>query len=197
MSNFLTGYKHVENVACAFAIYIRNCTGKFNVAAFQHFLQAIQLPVLFSNKTLSVRNKLTQFSLRFDGNETAAKQTVLEKIGNPFGIIGIGLSARYSFHMSGIDNHGFKISRFKNVVQWLPVGCRTFHGDHLAIVLNQPIRQTKEFFGGRSEFSKFLFSAAPKTGNNDFLVYINTTTTLIDSIHEITSWYKLQRDSLT
>lgn len=52
-------------------------------------------------------------------------------------------------------------------------------------------------FGSCSEFSKFLLSAATKAGDNDFLMYINTTTTLIDSIHEITSWYILQRGSLT
>ena len=122
---------------------------------------------------------------------------MLKQISNPFSVISVGFPSGNCLHVSGIDNHRFEFARFKDVIKRLPVRSGTFHGDHLAIILNEPVSQTKKFFGGCSEFSKFLLSAAAKAGNHDFLMYINTTTTLIDSIHEITSWYKLQRGSLT
>ena len=112
---------------------------------------------------------------------------MLKEVSDPFCILNICLSAGDSFHMAGIDHHCIQVRRFKDVVQKLPIGGCALHGDHLTVTCFEPVGQFKKFSGCCTKLTYFLPVAFSKAGYYEFFMHINTTTIVVNFIHNGTS----------
>ena len=181
------GKQVFQDAPGTFAIDVRHRTGQLDIGALKHFLETIQLPGAFAYKALAVTDQFPQLTLILIRDITWLKQSVLKKVSNPFRILNIGFPARNCFHMAGIDYHGIQVRRFKDVVQRLPIRGSALHGGHLTATSFEPVSQFKEFSGCCTKLTYFLLVAFFEAGYYEFFVYINTTTIVVNFIHNGTS----------
>ena len=111
-----------------------------------------------------------------------------KKIGNPFRVFDIRLSTGNIAHMLSIDNNRVQVERFKDIVQRFPVRTGAFHSDGLTMIFQEPIRQREKFTSGSTEFLDLGALLLTKTGDDQFLVNINTTTNRIKIFHKQNSF---------
>ncbi len=115
------------------------------------------------------------------------RKTVPQKGGHLFRGLSISLAPRDVPHIAGVDAHGIQPEKFEDVVKLFPVGVGAFHRDHLSTFRKQPSYHVTKFLACDSILPKFLFLAAPETGDALFLVSTNPTATLVQNIHVHTS----------
>ena len=99
--------------------------------------------------------------------------------------------------MCRIHYNRMKTIGFHDVIQWFPVRTGAFHRNDLTFIFLQPFCQFHQFPGGRTEFPEFFLAFMVQTGNNQFFVYINTTTNVVNFIHINTSGSYLRHGTLS
>lgn len=87
---------------------VRDNIGDFDIAAFEHFLQAVQFSGTFLYKADTITGKLPKFSLLTAGKVACPDKAVLQKVGNPFRIPDVCLAPRNILDISGISHNGIK-----------------------------------------------------------------------------------------
>lgn len=68
---------------------------------------------------------------------------------------------------------------------------------HFTAAVFEPVGQHKKLSGCCAKLTNFLPIAFPKAGNDEFFVYINTTTFVVNSIHNDTSMENLRHGTLS
>ena len=76
-------------------------------------------------------------------NEAGAHQPVADQIGNPLGILHVGLTSRHVAHVRSITNDDDKAG-LQHLLDGLPVHARRLHADMGYSHLDQPVAQTRQ-----------------------------------------------------
>lgn len=74
-----------------------------------------------------------------------------EEIGDPLGVLRIGLASRDRLDVAGIDDQQTEVRPFEQVVDRLPVDARGFHRDVGHAQTEQPVGQREQLVGDRTE----------------------------------------------
>ena len=98
--------------------------------------------------------------------------------------------------MVGIVHHDTENERFKDVIQRLSIRGCTFHGYHLTTVFLEPVSHCKKISGCSTKIMNLMLVAFPQACNNELLVYINTTTNVVNLIHTDTFWMCLRHGTM-
>ena len=183
--NLFSRHKVIQDIPCAHSVDVFHGPGQLDVGSFQHLLKPVQFPRPVFHQAFPILHHLPQFSLVFAGNIARSKKSVLHQIRNPLRICHIRLPPRYRFHVLRIDYHRRQFVHFQHIVQRFPIGPRTLHRRHLAVVLFQPIRQFQQFSGRCSSFPDFLLAAILQAGNQNLLVNVNPTANVVNLFHQL------------
>ena len=147
-------------------------------------MQPVQFSCPVHNQAFSIGNKLPQLALILTGDVACLQQPMLSQICNPLRIRHIRFTSGNRFHVLRVYHHGGDVTRFKDIVQRLPVRTRTFHCYHLAVIGFQPVCQLQKFPCSGSRLPYILLSAIFQAGYKDLLVNINTTTNVVNFLHD-------------
>lgn len=153
------------------------------LVVFQHIVDG-NFPAAFSDEALAVPRHLPQLALLPAGDVAGADEPVPQKVSNPFGIHDVGLAARDVLDVSGIRDNDIESEELKDVVEWFPVGTGALHSDDLAPAVEQPFREFPDFVARCPGFPNFLLLAAFEAGDDELLVNINPTATIVHDFHE-------------
>src|SRR5436309_3095315 len=99
---------------------------------------------------------------------------MLEQVGNPFGVLDVGLPTWDRFDVLGIDHHHLDIA-LEDIEDGSPEHTRTFHSYLATLLLGEPLAEPDEIWGHRAKGLTF-FAALPigrrsdKASPNGFLV---------------------------
>jgi hypothetical protein len=110
--------------------------------------------------------QLAQLPDRFGRNETTAQQPVLQVFGNAAGIDAIRLAALQGAHHRRIHQGQLEsmLAAFQHIPDRYPVNTGRLHGDLFDFALAQPLAQTQQILGERSE--NCLFHLAIRLATN-------------------------------
>ena len=113
------------------------------------------------------------------------------QIGQPGGVVHIGLAPRHVLDMGGVGQYLFELTIRQNVPDRLPVDARRFHGDMRYAFSRQPIRQGHQFLGRRLEgFDSSAYLAVhhvTNAGHHRILMNIRTGTMRMQNFHRSSS----------
>ena len=127
-----------QEIAGAAPVDIRDNARQLDVPAFQHLLEAVQFPAALPNEALAVPRHFPQLALLPAGDVACADEPVFQQVGNPFGIPDVGLAAGDVLDVPGIGDDDIEAEKLEDVVKRFPVGTSAFHGNHLALAIEQP-----------------------------------------------------------
>ena len=122
---------------------------------------------------------------------------MLKKVGDPLRVLDICFPSWDSLHMAGIYHHRFQVRRFKDVIQRLPIRSGALHSGHFTAAVFEPVSKCKKLSGCCTKLSYFLLVALSEAGDDKFFVHINTTTFVVNSIHNDTSMENLRHGFLS
>ena len=182
-------HQSIEHRLTAFAQHITDHRRQLHIGCFEHFLHTINLLSPFLDQGLGIPGQVTQFTKRSGRNKAGAKQTVLQQIGDPFGVFDVRLAAWNGFQMLSIHQKHLQMA-FQHVKDGFPVACRAFHSDMGDSQGFKPITQQQQVRCHRAKRSPFLAPLALGTGNDGTddhisLMHIKSCTALIHEIHRV------------
>ena len=120
------------------AHHIGRDTGQFDVGALQGFVNAVDQRGALPHKGGAIPGQFAQFPLADGRHETGAQQAVLQQLGQPLGILDIGLAPWHGFDVLGVHQQHFKVG-FQDIEDRLPVFAGALHGDVGDAVTGQPV----------------------------------------------------------
>ncbi len=123
--------------------------------------------------------------------KTAPDQAVRQKVGQPGGVVHIGLASGHVLDMRRVRQHQGKIAVAEDMPHRLPIDAGRLHRDMGAALLGEPGRQGEQFFGRRLEGAHLAFDRAvghvAHTGHDRLLVHIQTGAMRVQNFHRSSS----------
>jgi hypothetical protein len=160
---------------------------ELDVGILQRLLKALDMAASFANKLLAGAQQAAQFLGLGIRHEAAADQPVGHQIGQPSGVIDIGLAPRDVLDVSGIGQHQGKIAVAQNVPNRLPVNAGRLHRDVRAPLACQPFRQGQKILCRRPERPYLPFDGTIRhvtlAGHHRVLVDVETSAMRIKDFH--------------
>jgi len=136
---------------------VRDDRVELDVGILQRLLQALDMAASFANELLAGTQQAAQFLCLGIRHKAAADQPMGHQIGQPGGVVDIGLAPRNVLDVPGIDQHQGKIVVAQNVPNRLPVDAGRLHRDVRALLACQPLRQGQEILCRRPERPALAF----------------------------------------
>ncbi len=112
---------------------------EFDVARFEHFVQAIDHTDTVADQLGALARQIAAIALFDRWNETGLEQTMLQEVGEPLGVLYIGLAPRHAFDMVRIHEQQREIA-FQQVPDRF-----------LELVRSEPVGEAQQFGGGGAE----------------------------------------------
>jgi hypothetical protein len=139
-------------------------------------LQALDMPAALAHQLLADAQQVAQLLGLRVRHKTALDQAVCQQIGQPSGIVHVGLAPRHIFDMRGVRQHQRKIAVAQDVPHRLPVDAGRLHRQLRAALVGEPFRQRQQFFRGRLEGPHRVLDGAvrhlPHAGHDRVLVHV-------------------------
>ena len=163
-------------------------TGEFDVGSLQHLLQPVDHVGSLDHEVGALASEIPQVSLRTRGDEGGFDEPMAQQIGQPGGVLGIGLVAGDVLVVTGVDDPHLK-GAFEEIVDRLPVLAGALHGDVRAAKLTQPVVQQEQGGGCRLEGACYRLGLAvwegmDVAGNEESLVHIQSGTAFKQDLPE-------------
>ena len=164
----------------------RHCR-QLDVRALQHLLDPVHHPGALRHQVRPLPRQVAQVPLFPAGHEAGFQQPVPQQIGQPLGVLDVGLAARHLLHVAGIDQQQLDVP-FQQIVDRLPVLAGALHGHVGHAPRLQPGQQAQQLGGGGPEaLDLLLFSPAGQgaeaAGNDTGLVDIQRRAAMIQPFH--------------
>jgi hypothetical protein len=93
-------------------------------------------------------------------HKATADQAMGQQIGQPGGVVDVGLAPRHVLNVCGVGQHQREIGVVQDVPDRLPVDAGRFHRDVSAFLGREPVRQRQQFRGGCLEGAHFALDRA-------------------------------------
>ena len=106
--------------------HISGHRGQLDVGPFQHFLNSVGLPAALLHQAPPVAGQFPQLPLGPVRDETGLQKAVAQQVGNPFGILHVGLAPRHGLHVAGVDHHHGELL-LQEIVDRFPVDPGALH----------------------------------------------------------------------
>jgi hypothetical protein len=112
---------------------------------------------------------------------------VREKIGQPGGVVHIGLAPRHVLDVRRVRQHQGEIAVAQDMPHWLPVNAGRLHRDVGAFLGGEPVRQRQQFRGGCLEGAHLAPARAVDDvshgGHDCVLVHVEAGAMRIQNFH--------------
>ena len=166
---------------------IRRHTRQLDVGCLQQLERAIALARQGLGKGAPMAHEITQLTDLERRHETRPDQAVAHQVGDPFGILHVGLAPRHRLDVVGIGDDQGEMP-FQDRVDRLPVDPGALHADVGHPQLPQPVAQGLEVGGHGAEVSDLLArllarAADENTGDDAGLVDIQASGTFNEHVH--------------
>ena len=154
-------------------------------------LQELQEPVAFGRLALhqlaAVAQQLAQLPQRRRRHEALGDQAVADQIGDPLGILHIGLATRHVADVPGVADDEVEMP-FQHGIDRAPVDAGALHADLRHPKLLQPVPQRFQIARHRPEGPHLLprplaRGADQDAGNDRLLMHVQPATPLNDHLH--------------
>src|SRR5690349_2260051 len=160
---------------------------QLEIGVFEHFLDALDVRTALAHELLAGTHERSQVLHRRGWYKTGANQAMGQKIGEPHGVVDVGLAPGYVLDVGGVGQQHLEMS-VEDVPHRLPVGAGGFHRDVFDSDAVQPVGERQQSRGRGGESAHFL-GGRPVAGNayagdDRLLVHIQTGAARIDYFHE-------------
>jgi hypothetical protein len=95
----------------------------------------------FAHQLLAGAQQVAHLLGRFVGHEAGPDQPMRHQIGQPCGVVDVGLASRHVLHVGRVGQHQLELAVGQNVPDRLPVDAGRLHGDVRRAFRRQPIGQ--------------------------------------------------------
>jgi hypothetical protein len=183
----LTGNQCFQHPASRHPQDIGRNAGQFNVGILQHLLHPVDHPCALFDQCDAIAGQIAQVTLRLGWNEAGFQQAMHQQLGQPLGILDIGLAPGHMFDVLCVDQQHHNVA-LQQVVHRLPVLTRAFQGDVGHFPGQQPVDQLQQFVCHRAKGTDFLFPVPllidpHSTRYHRLLVHIQPGAPLVDLSH--------------
>ena len=132
-------------------------------------------------------HQLAQVADRGRRHEAAGDQAVADQLGDPLGVLHVGLAAGHVLDVVGVADDQADVA-FQHGIHRLPADAGAFHADVGGAVLGQPRPQGLQLARGRAEAAQQLLRLAPwhadqDAADNAGLVHIQAGATFKENLH--------------
>ena len=124
--------------------------GQLDVGRLQELQEPVALGRLALHELAAIAQQLAQLALRRRRNEALGDQPMADQIGDPLGILHIGLATRHVTDMPGVADDEVEMP-FQHGIDLAPVNAGALHADLRHPKLLQPVAQRFQVPGHRPE----------------------------------------------
>ena len=161
--------------------------GQLDVGRLQELQEPVALGRLALHQLAAIAQQLAQFALRRRRNEALGNQSMADQIGDPLGILHIGLATRHVPDMPGVADDEVEMP-FQHGIDRAPVNAGAFHADLRHPKLLQPVPQRFQIARHRPKGPHLLprplaRGADQDAGNDRLLVNVKPGASLDDHLH--------------
>ena len=180
---------------------VRGDGGKLDVRCLQEFVEAVYLARPLADQRGTITGEISQVADLHGRDKTSFKEAVRKKVCDPLAVADIGLSSGYRLHMRRIDYEQGERT-LKNGVDGLPEDAGALHGHMGHGTSAQPVVQDYEVPGRRAESLHLPLDGSVSvnhtdTGENSFLVDIETRTPHMNNLHRSLPTFIISRGCRT
>jgi hypothetical protein len=144
--------------------HIRHDGRKLDVGILEHDLHAIGASGALFDEMDAVAREVAQLSLRGGGDEAPTHQPVAQQLGQPLGVLDIGLAPRHRLDVGGVDDEQLDLA-LQQIVDRTPKCGSALH-DHMGALLRcQPVAQGEELVGHGAEGADLFVDAPLSAGS--------------------------------
>ena len=160
---------------------------ELDACILKRLLQTLDMPAALPHQLLARGQQVAHLLGLLVRHKTAADQAMGQQIGEPGGVIYIGLAPRHIFDVRRVRQHQLKIAVAQDVPHRLPIDPGRLHRDMGAALGGEPFRQRQQFRRGRLEGPHLSFDRAvhrmPYTRHHRVLVHSKPSATRIQNFH--------------
>jgi hypothetical protein len=160
---------------------------ELEIGVLQDLFDALHVGAALTHELLARAGEGARFLHRHGRHETGADQPMGEQIGEPHGVVDVGLAPGHVLDVRGVGQHQLEVP-FEDVPDGLPVHARGFHAHLLDALGIEPVGQGEQARGGRGERAHFL-RGRPVPGNayagdHGLLGYVQPSAAPLNDIHD-------------
>jgi hypothetical protein len=157
----------------------------------QRLLDALDVAGAFTHHLLACTQQVAHLLGRLAGHEAGPDQSMGHQVGQPHGVVHIGLASRHVLDMGRVGKNQLELAVGENVPDRLPVNACRFHGDVRRAFSRKPIGQSHQFLCCRLEgldSGRYLaVHHVTNTGHHRVLMYIQTGAMRMQNFHRSSS----------
>ena len=124
----LAGDQRLDHGPARDAQHVGGDAGQLDVGVLQHLLDAVGHRGPVADQLGPLPRQVAQLADRRRRDEAGREQAVLEQLGDPLGVLDVGLAAGDLLDVLGVDQHHLEAA-LQQVEDRLPVDAGRFHGD--------------------------------------------------------------------
>jgi len=128
---------------------------ELEVGVLQDLVDPLDMRCALTDELLACPRQHPQLLDRRRRHEAAADQAVREQVGNPRGVVDVGLTSGHVLHMHGVREHQLELA-IEDVPDRPPVHAGGLHRHMGHVERRQPLRQQQQLAGRRAERSNLL-----------------------------------------
>jgi hypothetical protein len=125
----LAGDQGLDHAAAGEAQDIGDDRIQLDVGILQGLLDPLRMTTAFAHELLAGAEQIPHLLGRLVGHEAGSNQPMGHQIGQPGGVVHIGLAPRHVFDMGGVGQYQGELAIGQNMPDRLPVDARRFQGD--------------------------------------------------------------------
>ena len=161
--------------------------GQLDVGRLQELQEPVALGRLALHQLAAIAQQLAQLALRRRRNEALGNQPMADQIGDPLGILHIGLATRHVTDMPGVADDEVEMP-FQHGIDRAPVNAGALHADLRHPKLLQPVPQRFQIARHRPKGLHLLprplaRGADQDAGNDRLLMHVKPGAPLNDHLH--------------
>ena len=191
LRNGLAGDQGLDDAATAEAQDVGHHRIELDVGILQRLLDALDMAGALAHHLLAGAQQIAHLLGRLVGHEAGPNQSMGHQIGQPGGVVDVGLASRHVLDVGRVGQDQFELAIRQNVPDRLPVDACRFHGDMRRAFGRKPIGQGHQFLGRCLEgldYSRHLaVDHVTNTGHHGVLMHIQTGTMRVQDFHRSSS----------
>ena len=177
----------LEHGASRDAEHVAGDAGQLDVGCLQELQEPVPFARLALDELAPIAEKLAQLPQRRRRHEALGDQAVPNQIGDPLGILHVGLAARHVTDMAGVADDEVEMP-FQHGVDRAPINAGALHADLRHSELLQPVPQRFQIARHRTKGSHLLArplarGADQDAGDDRLLMHVKSRAPLNDHLH--------------
>lgn len=147
-------------------------------------MEPLRLAATLLDQPPSVADELAQLALTAVGDVAAAEEAVAEEVGDPLGVLHIGLAPGDGLDVAGVDDEQPEVGPLEQVVDRLPIDARALHRDLGHAQTEQPVGQREQLVGDRAERPQLPTGGGDDAGHDRVAVDVEPGAAFVDDVQD-------------